>query len=105
MFRLVRPAALVCALAVLLSSTPSAFARAPGYFFFGPPNIARPNSAYVPPQSRHFQKHQQHAKAPQWQPPRAAPRAYAYGWFGARPQPQYQVRGSYYGNYRYAGSY
>ena len=105
MFRLVRWPALVCALAILLGSTQTAVARMPGYLFFGPPNIARPNSSYAPPQGRFFQSHQPQVKGPKWQPPRAAPRAYAYGWFGARPQPQLQVRGSYYGNYRYAGSY
>ena len=105
MLRLVHRPALVCALAMLLFSTPPAVARMPGYLLFGPPHIARPNSSYAPPQGRFFQGRQQPAKGPQWQPPRPEPRAYAYGWFGARPQPQLQVRGSYYGNYRYAGSY
>jgi hypothetical protein len=105
MFRFVPWSALVCALTISLGSTQSASARAPGYFLFGPPNIARPNTHYAPPQSRLIQKQHRQAKGPQWQPPRAAPRAYAYGWFGARPQPQYQVRGSYYGNYTYAGGY
>lgn len=105
MFRLIRWPALVCALAISLGSAQTATARLPHYLFFGPPNIARPNSSYAPPQRRFFNKHEPPVKGPKWQPPRAAPRAYAYGWFGASPQPQFQTRGSYYGNYGFAGSY
>lgn len=105
MFRLVRWSALFCAPALTLLLTETALARMPGYLLFGPPNIARAETPNPSRLRQYVYQHQLPSKGPKWQPPSPRPRAYAYGWFGARPQPQFQNRGSYYGNYRYSGSY